>query len=148
MNDKPFDARRAVVAGLAGSAAYLAEQYVDLKLILFPCDDLKLTGMIFTRRPPAWKLLGVAGHFANGTALALLYAAVVRNRLPGPSALRGLLLGQIENAAFWPSVPLVIDRYHPAVRAGQLPRLNTPRYAIQSVLRHAAYGIVLGWVYE
>lgn len=144
---KPFDARRAAVAGLAGSAAYLAEQYVDLKLLRFPGDDLRMLGMAATRRDPAWRVAGVATHFINGTALALLYAAVARNRLPGPPALRGLLLGQIENALLFPIVPLLIDRYHPAIRAGALPRLGTSPYAAQQVLRHLAYGAVLGWTY-
>ena len=147
MAHKPFDLRRAVVAGVAGSAAYLAEQYVDLKVVPFPGDDLKLVGMIATRRAPWWQIAGVATHFANGTALALVYAAVARNRLPGPPALRGLLLGQIENAALWPLIPLLIDRYHPAIREGQLPCLTTPAYALQAALRHVAYGVVLGWTY-
>lgn len=145
---KPFDLRRAVIAGLAGSAAYLAEQYVDLKLLRFPGDDLKLLGMIATRRAPLWQLAGLANHFANGTALAVAYAAFLRDRLPGSPVVRGLLLGQIENAALWPLIPLIIDRYHPAIRAGALPRLNTPAYAAQAVLRHVAYGAVLGWVYD
>jgi len=146
--DKPFDLRRAVVAGLAGSAAYLAEQYVDLKLLRYPGDDLKLLGMIATRRAPYWQLAGLANHFANGTALAVVYALLLRNRLPGSPVVRGLLMGQLENALLWPSVPLVIDRYHPAIKAGALPRLNTPVYAAQAVLRHVAYGAVLGWVYD
>jgi len=146
--NKLFDPRRAVVAGLAGSAAYLAEQYVDLKLLRYPGDDLKLLGMIGTRRAPYWQLAGLATHFANGTALAVVYALALRNRLPGSPLVRGLLLGQLENALLWPVVPLLIDRYHPAVRAGLLPRLNTPVYAAQAALRHVAYGAVLGWLYD
>ncbi len=145
--NKPFDLRRAVVAGLAGSAAYLAEQYVDLKLVPFPGDDLKLLGMISTRRAPLWQVAGLATHVANGTALAVVYAAVARNRLPGSPLVRGLLLGQLENAALWPAVPLVIDRYHPAVREGRLPPLNTRAYALQAILRHIAYGAAVGWIY-
>ncbi len=146
--NKPFDLRRAVVAGLAGSAAYLAEQYVDLKVIGFPGDDLKLLGMIGTRRAPLWQVAGLATHVANGTALAVVYALLLRDRLPGSPVMRGLLLGQLENALLWPVVPLLIDRYHPAVRAGALPRLNTPAYAAQAALRHVAYGAVLGWMYD
>ncbi len=146
--NKPFDLRRAVAAGLAGSAAYLAEQYVDLKLLRYPGDDLKLLGMIATRRTPYWQAAGLATHFANGTALAVVYALLLRNRLPGSPVVRGLLLGQIENALLWSAVPLVIDRYHPAIKAGALPRLNTPVYAIQEILRHVAYGAMLGWVYD
>lgn len=144
---KPLEARRAVLAGLAGSAAYLAMQYVDLQLVRFPGDDLKLLGMVATRRAPFWQLAGLATHLANGTLLALVYAALLRNRLPGPPLVRGLLVGQAENALLWPVVPFVIDRYHPAIREGLLPPLNTGPYAVQAILRHLAYGAVLGWVY-
>lgn len=145
---KAFDPRRAVIAGLAGSAAYLAEQYLDLKLLRFPGDDLKMLGMAATRDDPAWRVVGVATHFINGTVLALFYAAIVRNRLPGHPAMRGFMLGQIENAALWPLIPLIVDRYHPATRAGLLPHLHTRAYAAQAILRHIAYGAVLGWVYH
>ena len=144
---KPLKARRAVLAGLAGSAAYLAVQSVDLQLVRFPGDDLKLLGMVATRRAPFWQLAGLATHLANGTLLALVYAALLRNRLPGPPLVRGLLVGQVENALLWPLVPYVIDRYHPAIRDGLLPPLNTRSYATQAILRHLAYGAVLGWVY-
>lgn len=145
--EKPFDARRAALAGLAGALAYLAEQYIDLKVLRFPGDDLKLLGLLATRRDPAWRVAGLALHAANGAMLGLAYGAFVRNRLPGSPLLRGLLLGQLENAALWPLIPLLIDRYHPAVRAGRLPRLNRPAYAAQAILRHLAYGAVLGGVY-
>lgn len=116
-------------------------------MLSFPGDDLKLLGMLATRRDPAWRVVGLALHAANGAALGLVYGAVARNRLPGSPVLRGLLLGQLENAALWPVIPLLVDRYHPAVRAGRLPRLNTPAYAAQALLRHVAYGAVLGGVY-
>jgi len=144
---KPFDLRRALVAGLAGSAAYLAEQFVDLKLIPFPGDDLKMLGMVTTRADPAWRVAGVVTHFANGTALGVTYALVARNKLPGSPLVKGLLLGQIENSLLWPIVGLVIDRYHPAMREGLLPPFNTRAYFAQAVLRHLAYGAVLGGIY-
>ena len=147
MSWKPFDPRRAALAGLAGAAAYLAEQYLDLRLLRFPGDDVRLLGMAVTARDPAWRAAGLAIHAANGVALALLYAALLRNRLPGSPVQRGLLLGQLENAVLWPLVPLVIDRCHPAIRAGRMPRHNTRAYAAQAVLRHAAYGAVLGGLY-
>ncbi len=145
--EKPFDMRRAGLAGLAGAAAYLAEQYLDMRLLRFGGDDVRLLGQALTRRDPAWRVAGLAVHASNGIALSLIYAALLRNRLPGAPVLRGLLLGQVENAALWPLVPLVIDRFHPAIRDGLMPRLNTPAYAAQAILRHLAYGAVLGSVY-
>lgn len=145
--EKPFDIRRAALAGLAGAAAYLAEQHLDMRLLRFEGDDVRLLGLALTRRDPAWRVAGLAVHAGNGITLALIYAALLRNRLPGAPVLRGLLLGQVENAILWPLVPLVIDRYHPAIRDSLMPRLNTPAYAAQAVLRHLAYGAVLGGVY-
>jgi hypothetical protein len=145
--EKPFDIRRAALAGLAGAAAYLAEQYLDMRLLRFEGDDVRLLGQALTRRDPAWRAVGFALHATNGVALAIVYAALLRNRLPGAPVLRGLLLGEVENAVLWPLVPLVIDRYHPAIRDGLTPRLNTPAYAAQAILRHLAYGAVLGGVY-
>jgi hypothetical protein len=144
---KQFDPRRAVLGGLAGGAAYLVEQYADQRLLRRPGDDLKLLGMLATRRDPAWRIAGLGMHTFNSAALALVYAGLVRNRLPGSPAVRGFLLGQIENAALWPLIPLILDRYHPAIRSGDLPAFGTPTYALQSLLRHVAYGAVLGAVY-
>jgi len=100
-----------------------------------------------TRRDPAWRIVGLGMHTFNSAALAVVYAGFARNRLPGPPLLRGFLLGQIENAVLWPLVPLIIDRYHPAIRSGDLPAFGTPTYAVQSLLRHVAYGAALGAAY-
>ncbi len=144
---KQFDARRAVLAGLAGGAAYLAEQAIDQRVLRRPGDDLKLLGMLATRRDPAWRIAGLAMHTFNSAALALVYAGFMRNRLPGSPMTRGFLLGQIENTALFPLVPLILDRYHPAIRSGELAAFGNPTYALQSLLRHVAYGAVLGAVY-
>ena len=140
-----YDGRRAALAGAAGSAAYLAEMAVDLPLLACPTDDLLLLGGLITRNPRIWPLLGGMMHFANGVALAQVYALVER-RLPGPPWARGVLFTLIENTVFWAIVP-VFDRYHPAITAGKLPKMNRPVPFLQQVLRHIAYGAVLGAVY-
>lgn len=140
-----FDPRRAALAGALGAAAYLAEMAGDLALLGCPTNDLKLLGRPFSAHPRRWPAIGVAIHFANGVALAQVYAAV-GHRLPGPSWLRGTLFTLVENTVFWGLVPL-LDRYHPAIRAGELPRMNRPVPFAQQVLRHLAYGAVLGAVY-
>ncbi len=140
-----YDARRAAVAGAAGAAAYLAEMAVDLPLLACPTDDLLLLGGLVTRDPRIWPILGGVMHFTNGMALAQVYALVER-RLPGPPWARGVLFTLIENTVFWAIVPL-FDRYHPAIREGKLPKMNRPVPFLQQVLRHIAYGAVLGAVY-
>lgn len=140
-----YEARLAALAGAAGSGAYLAEMAIDLPLLDCPTDDLLLLGGLVTRDPRVWPLLGGAMHFANGIALAQLYAAV-QHRLPGPPWARGILFTLIENTLLWAIVPL-FDRYHPAMREGKLPLMNRPIPFLQQVLRHIAYGAVLGIVY-
>ncbi len=140
-----YDAGRAALAGAVASGAYLAEMAVDLPLLACPTDDLLLLGGLITRDRRVWPLLGVAMHFANGIALAQVYAAVAKY-LPGPAWARGVLFTLIENTLFWGIVPL-FDRYHPAIREGALPKMNRPIPFLQQVLRHIAYGAVLGIVY-
>ncbi len=140
-----YDGRRAALAGAAGSAVYLAEMAIDLPLLDCPTDDLLLLGGLITRNPRIWPILGGAMHFANGIALAQVYALVER-RLPGPPWVRGVLFTLIENTVFWGIVPL-FDRYHPAIVEGKLPKMNRPMPFLQQVLRHIAYGAVLGAVY-
>ena len=140
-----FDARRAAVAGAVGAAAYLAEMAVDLPLFDCPTDDLLLLGGLVTRDPRIWPILGGVLHFTNGMALAQVYALVER-RLPGPPWARGVVFTLIENTVLWAIVPL-FDRYHPAIREGKLPKMNRPVPFLQQVLRHIAYGAVLGAVY-
>lgn len=143
--DETYNPGRAARAGAVGAAAYLAEMAVDLALLDCPTNDLKLLGRPFSANPRVWPLVGAALHVGNGIALAQIYGAVGR-RLPGPPWLRGTLFTLIENAIFWGLVPL-LDRYHPAIMAGELPKMNRPIPFLQQVLRHIAYGAALGVVY-
>lgn len=140
-----YDPGRAAAAGALGAAAYLAEMAADLPLLRCPTNDLLLLGGVVSRDPRVWPAVGAALHFANGVALAQLYGTVGR-RLPGPPWARGVAFTLIENTLLWALVPL-FDRYHPAIRAGDLPKMNRPIPFLQQVLRHIAYGAVLGAVY-
>jgi hypothetical protein len=141
-----FDPQAATVAGVAASAVYLAEMAVDLPLLDCPTNDLLLLGGPFSRDRRVWPLLGTALHFTFGVALAQVYSAAGR-RLPGPPWLRGVTFTMIENLLLWGAIPL-FDRFHPAIRRGDLPKMNRPIPFLQQVLRHIAYGATLGIVYE
>lgn len=140
-----FAPGRAALGGALGAAAYLATMAADRKALACPTDDLMLLGRPFSANPRVWPLVGAALHFTNGVALAQVYGLVGR-RLPGPPWLRGVLFALLENAALWGLVPL-LDRHHPAIRAGELPKMNRPLPFAQQVLRHVAYGATLGAVY-
>lgn len=143
--DEGYDPQAATVAGVFASAAYLAEMAVDLSLIDYPTNDLLLLGGPFSQDRRVWSLLGTGLHFTFGITLAQVYGKVWR-RLPGPPWLRGVIFTMIENTLLWVAVPL-FDRFHPAIRRGDLPKMNRPVPFLQQVLRHIAYGAVLGIVY-
>jgi hypothetical protein len=139
--------RHAIVAGGLASVAYLIEQAIDRRLIPNDYDDLVLWGGFLTRRPWLQRVLGLGVHFTLGTALAAAYDAA-GDALPRVHpAVRGVLFAQGENAVLYPGVP-VMNAIHPAVRHGELPSLLTWRYFLVELLRHAAYGAVLGVVSE
>lgn len=64
-------------------------------------------------------------------------------RLWGPYWLRGIVMVQVENATVFPVVVL-LDRFHPAIRSGELAKVTRPIYFVQQAWRHLALGAVLG----
>jgi hypothetical protein len=83
------------------------------------------------------------GSSQNGAIFGGAYTRL-KPSLPGPAVLRGLLVGLIEHVAAWP-LTVVFDRYHPARK--QLPKLAANRRAFaQATIRHAVFGIVLGFL--
>ncbi len=140
-----YDPLLATGAGLAASGAYLVEMAVDLPALGCPTNDLLLLGGMVTDDGRIWPLLGAVLHCTFGVGLAHGYAAVQR-RLPGPPWAKGLGFALAENTTLSLLLPL-FDRFHPAIRAGKLPQMVRPIPILQQVLRHIAYGIVLGAVY-
>lgn len=141
------DELAAALAGVAGSFGYYAEQQLDIALLGTNSDDIKLIGALVTRNWPWWFLLGFAAHCVNGALLGVVYAKTFNRFLPGPGWLRGLILAQIENFVLWNILIRVVDRHHPAIQSGDLPKYDARIPFWQGVLRHVAYGIVLGQVY-
>lgn len=134
---------RAVVAGAAGSLAYLVAQAVDRRIVNPRSDDVVLIGGMFTSRAPARGVIGLILHMLGGVSLGLLFETIVSRRLPGPSWLRGIVMVQIENALVFPIVVL-LDRFHPAIRAGELAPVTSRIYFAQQAWRHLALGAVMG----
>jgi len=144
----PVDVRAAASAGVAAATAYLAAMAVDLVLIDHNADDLVFLGGPFVGRRHAWaKPVGAMVHVANGINLGVAYAAVGERWLPGPPWWRGVVFANVENAVLYP-LTVLTDRRHPAVRDGRLDPYWTRPAFLQSVLRHVAYGAVLGVAYD
>lgn len=105
-------------------------------------NDFTLLGRPFSTRRRVWLLVGAALHLLNGSAVGVIFASVCQF-FPGPGWLRGLLFAQLENLLLWPLMPLV-DRYHPGRWEGELAPAWSRRSFAVAVLRHLAYGLILG----
>ncbi len=136
----------AIFAGAAASAVYAGEMYLDIALTGNPLDDLQLLEGALRRRKARIPILALLVHLLNGSALGIVYAAL-KPLLPGPNWLKGTLFGLLFVLGVWPLTP-VLDRIHPLIRRGYLPRFNTPIAFGQNVARHLLFGLVLGLLYR
>ena len=65
----------------------------------------------------------------------------------GPGWFRGLILAQVENFVLWNVFIRFVDRIHPAIKSGDLAKYDDKVPFLQGVLRHLAYGAVLGQIF-
>jgi hypothetical protein len=142
-----IDVTRALLASILAGNAYLGAMWLDNELSSHPFNDLKLTGQILTTKSPAWEIMGVANHFSFAVVVSMIYARWAYSRLPGPGWLKGLLFLQLENALLYPGAALLEPR-HAGMKSGQVPTLFSWKSWWGQVLRHVAFGIVLGLVYR
>ena len=145
MSDSKVDAGRAVIGGLAAGTAYLAAMWADNRLSSQRFNDLKLVGQVFTTRAPAWVIQGLLVHYGFSVVIALLYSSWGARRMPGPPWLKGVVFMQLENAILYPGAALVMP-IHAGVKSGQVPSLFERKVIQGQVLRHVAFGLVLGVV--
>jgi hypothetical protein len=136
----------AVFAGAAASAVYAGEMYLDIALTGNPLDDLQLLEGALRGRKARFPILGMFVHLLNGSALGIVYA-VIRPLLPGPNWLKGPLFGLLFVLGVWPLTP-ALDRIHPLIKRGDLPKFNTPVAFNQNIVRHLVFGLVLGLLYR
>ncbi|GAC1445621.1 MAG: hypothetical protein NVSMB52_07380 [Chloroflexota bacterium] len=140
---RPPPLATAAFAGSLAATAYLVEQALDRRLLPNAYDDLLLWGGLLSRNPRRQKLLGLTAHYVLGILLAAAYGALLPTMPKAPGWVRGLIFVQIENSVLYPGVP-VLNAIHPDVGTGTLPSLWTWRFFWVEVLRHAAFGAVLG----
>jgi hypothetical protein len=79
--------------------------------------------------------------------MAFVYARFVYARLPLPPLLKGIVFLNIENAVLYPLGP-VVDRVHSGIKSGQLPSMFTMKTFLGQVVRHIAFGAVVGLLYR
>jgi len=134
-----------MLAGLAGGTAFAAVMKLDIALSGKRVDDFQLLAGFGPLRHN-WQVAGAIIHAINSASLGTLYA-LASDRLPGPGWRRGLTFALVENTLLWPII-MLLDRVHPAIKAGELPTYNRPWPFLAENLRHAAFGVVLGTLYE
>ena len=134
---------RGGVAGAIATVVMTLEQPLDKRLFDSKYDDVEILGKLVTRGDH-WRPIGFALHVQNGAIFGAAYTRL-KPSLPGPAVVRGLLMGLIQHLATWPTAGPLMDRYHPAHK--ELPKLAANRRAFgQATIRHAVFGIVLGFL--
>jgi hypothetical protein len=132
---------------LGAGTAYLAAMWLDNRLSSQEFNDLKLVGQFFTTKWPWWIAQGLAGHYTFSMLMALVYARFFYSRLPLHPVLKGVIFLNLENALLYPLGPF-IDRFHAGIKSGQLPPMATIKSFLGQVVRHIAFGFVLGLLYR
>jgi uncharacterized membrane protein YagU involved in acid resistance len=134
---------RAAVAGLLGTAAMTALLLVEPSIGLpkIAMGQVLSTSLgLTTAHLSVGPALGWALHFLIGMALAVIYAAVFDQRLPGTALLRGIVYGILVFV-----VAQVV--FMPFVGGGVFSR-GDPELLAGSLLGHLLYGGVVGWTYS
>lgn len=134
------------VAGLAGGAAYLVAVEADIALTRNNADDLELLGGLVSKDRDQARRIGLLMHLGNSAVMGIAYGTVGRKLLPGPGWARGLAFASIENAALYPLA--LLEDVHPAIREGRIARYWTGTAFAQGVVRHMAFGAVMGGVFD
>ncbi|MCL4543499.1 MAG: hypothetical protein M1118_02695 [Chloroflexi bacterium] len=134
------------LAGLAGIAAWIIVMPWDKRLFRSDYDDIELLGTPFARGRAAW-FLGLVLHMLNGLTFGAVYALAAEPNLRGSGWLRGFITAELEGTSFSTFCP-VLDRIHPGIRGGCTGKTATLPAVAQGIIRHAVFGVVLGFVFE
>lgn len=138
-----MNAKRATAAGVIGTAVITALWQVEPAIGL-PRIAVGHILSTFMAVSVAHLNVGIAGgwvvHFIVGILLALLYAGVFAERLPGSPIWRGATYGVLVFI-------LAQAVFMPLVGGGFFSRGDV-ELLLGSLLGHIAYGIVVGWIYD
>ncbi len=141
--------RRAAVAGIAATLVYSVTMETDKFITGNRFSDIRfIEGLLVgERRKKRVTILAWIIHFLTGIALAEIYAAIMKRFLPGPNWLKGTIFGEIFIVSVWWLTPLA-DKHHPLIKNGEMPKLANWTSFLQNVIRHLAFGLSLGLLYQ
>jgi len=144
--DTRDEAERGALAGIIGAIAMILAMAIDLALTRRKTNDLRLLAGMVPGGRHAWPVVGTFMHVINGAALGAVFGRI-HHGLPGPTWMRGVIFGLVENMLLWPIV-VVLDHIHPGIKRGELERFNRPVPFLAELFRHAMFGATLGAAYE
>lgn len=137
-----MNANRAAVAGVIGTVAMTLLFFIEPLIGLPKMAEGGILSTVMSASVAHLPVGFVGGwivHFAVGILLALLYAAVAANRMPGKPVIRGALYGVL----VFVGAQLVLM---PLVGAGIFSS-GDPARLLGSLAGHLLYGGVVGWYY-
>ncbi len=129
-----FDVKRAAIAGVIGTLAMTALLVAAPMMGLPPMNVGAMLGSVMGGS----LVIGWMAHFVIGVGLALVYAVLFVNRLPGRGFVRGATYGVVP----WLMAQLVVM---PMMGAGFFSGSFVS--AAGSLMGHLVYGAVLGAIY-
>lgn len=132
--------KQLVIAGLVGTLAFDAVMYADIAVTGIPLDVTKVLGSLVSK--DSVDLAGHIFHFVDGIGLSLFYGLVF---LPiSMKLMKGkLLLHGITYAVLITVGPLWLVLL-PALGAGIAGINISPLVMVMTIIRHVAFGAVLG----
>lgn len=142
---------RAVLAGVIGTVLYDAVSATDRRLAERKFDTIPPIGEAMTDDEDLQRWIDWAAHYAAGVGLAILYAKYVYGRLPLHPVAQGAAFGLVDAAAVsYGGIYPLLNRAVPgiALPPGYTGLATDPDLTARSALRHLAYGVGLGLVYQ
>jgi hypothetical protein len=132
----------AAVAGLLGTVAFDAVMYIDIAITGIPLDVTKVLGGLLVDKNGPVDLVGHTFHFLNGIGLALFYnlifLRVSTKVLRSHMWLHGVVFSMLVTM-----LPLWLGLL-PALGGGIAGTNISPLVSVMTIVRHIAFGIVLG----
>lgn len=131
-----------VIAGIVATVAFNVVMYTDMTITGIPVDIVATMGQVIVGENEYAQTVGHAIHFANGIGLALLFGYVAV-----PISRKITKLPIIVIALAYSVVELIIAVWLvmlPALGAGIAGANISPEVAVMTLLRHLAFGLVLG----
>lgn len=140
---KQFSWGQAFIAGVLATIAFDVAMYADIALTKNPANIPAMLGSKLLGESSFSTVVGHLGHFINGIALAIIFAALAPHMPGNNNITKAVVFSVVETIiGVWMLVlPLLGAGFAGIAAAGAI-------LPIVTMTRHIAYGLVLGAVYN